>query len=511
MRIIGTDLVIGVYEAENKKTLPGMLALSKIDRIAGAGERLLYLFDQISGQIGLRFTQDIEGFPVYILEQPGMLLPLYYCLIDDIALLSTSLPLLNKTILQALGKIEDEVALFPFQRSIRDIPESRALTSFIQPARLFQELYRTQFLTSLQLVNRQDVNTASNFPFITLSLDLSPEQTILETAFIPAVEHEQNPSETRKKVSQTLEGEFPPKPRDKSMISQFSKKSLEEFPLVGRFQTAYLVTLLQTLETLFPQQFAQLSPPASALHSEAPGGESLVSGPEASFSWQWIVSFQKLFGKIVECRLSKTLLGTLYTVPDVACVSEPSNPVQADSFINKSIDIVMEQAFSSPTQRALVKKFNEPYQDTEIISIRLLLQDVLSYSLLSSSYAFLTTNTAILRKYIDLRLASPDLPLSFFADLQSYQEEPLQKIPPNVEMAVAKFFINNKGLSDWLKAISGTQTFSLIWPPKEFQELYHALPTLILVLESLPPAWFHVKLQGTNLLLSLEISEKAHK
>ncbi len=520
-RIIGTDLAIGVYEAENKNTLPGMLAVSRIDRVVRAGERLLQLFDRVSGQIGFRFIHDIEGLPVYVLERPDMLMPIYYCTIDDVRMLSTSLPLLKKTIFQALGKIEDDVALTSFRNSVREIPESRAVTFLIHPARVVHELYHNQFLTSLQLVNRQDVNTASTLPFITFSLDVYPKQIILETAFIPAIEHDQKHSEAREDVSQTLEGKYGH--HAESVTIQLPEESLEEFPLLGKFQTAHLIVLLHTLEALFPQQFVQLFPPAGALRSETRKKTGQVSDQGGTSLWQWVVSFQKLFGKTVECRLSKTLLGTLYTVPDIACISEPSNPTQADSFLDKSIDAMMEQAFSSPTQRAFVKKFNEPYQDTEIASIRLLLQDIFSYSMLNgktsaekgvepSSYAFLTTNTAVLKKYIDLRLASPAQPLSFFMDLQPEQKESPQKISTNmanhVEVPIASFFINNQGISEWLKAVSHTRTFSLIWSPKEFQELYHILPTLLLVLESLPPAKLHVTIQGTNLLLSVEISEE---
>lgn len=503
MRIVGTDLAIGVYEAEKNDILPGIILVSRIDRIVYAAERLFYLFDRFSGQIGLRFTQEVEGFPVYVLERQDMLFPIYYSRIDEFGFISTSFLVLRKTMLQALGVTEKASSLFPFQSTVHEIPESRFVTSYVHPERLFKELYFNRFFRSLRLVDEQQLNLASDFPLITFFLNTGADKTILETKFSPKLEINRFPPEDGQGESQVPEVESSPKYVGESMDVQITKKSSGEFHLIMGLHSKHLVTFLQTLKTLFPQL-------------------------EWSLLFQWVVPLQRSFGKFIECRLSKTLLGTLYTVPDVFCLSEVSNPVPAFVFLDRSVETVLDQFFSSSTQRAFVKKSNERYQDTEITYVRVLLQDILSYTVLKSSsvrsqsanvsggkpafYTLLTTSTDGLKKYIDLFLASSGQPFSPLLELHPSQEKgarsPSEKMAARHEVPVAAFFIQNESFSEWLKAVSQTRTFSLIFPPKHYQGFYQALPSLLIILKSLPPVFLHVTLQDTRLSLSLEIMEE---
>ena len=88
------------------------------DRVAKAAERVLYLFDKVSGQIGIQFIQDVQGCSIYVVKRQDMYFPLYYTVLDEFALLSTSLSLLKNTVRHVLGQLEETspAFLFPVQK-----------------------------------------------------------------------------------------------------------------------------------------------------------------------------------------------------------------------------------------------------------------------------------------------------------------------------------------------------------------------------------------------------------
>lgn len=509
MRVFGADWAVGLYRAERGELLPGVILVGKIDRFAGAAERLLYLFDRFSGQIGIQFTQDVEGIPVYVLDRRDLLVPVYYSVIDDLGMISTSFPLLKNTMLQALGVTKETEQFSAFRQIVHNISDTRFVTSYVHPALLVDELHNNQFLKALKLVDARSLEAASDFPFVTISLDVYPNnKTIVRTELFsrPGINakalegkaEEPGAAEVDRRSGQAAEGE----------ALQLLEKRSRTFPLIGTVHTEHLAGFMQTLESLFPRQALQLR-----------------SKEGGTFPLQWLDPPQETFGKMLECRLTGALFGTLYTVPDISCVQDVLDSKRAFTFLDTNVDTLLDEVFASAAQRALVKKSAELYQKTGITSVRMLFQDLLCYAVLNAnskhsrsvtvsgvepvSYALLTTNTEVLKKRIDMLLASPAQSPYALGGAQQIRGKNTRDVPKNMtpqpETPVATLLIRHALLSEWLEAVSRTTTFSLLFPRQTNQKLYQILPDLLVLLKSLPPVLFELKMQEPRLSLTMQM------
>ena len=245
------------------------------------------------------------------------------------------------------------------------------------------------------------------------------------------------------------------------------------------------------------------------------------------------------FGEIFECRLSNTLTGTLYTIPDISCILDTQDPKLSITVINTIVETLLEQMLLSPAQRAIVTRSSELYQDTIISKIRLLFQEILCYTTWEGSrehsqqlhpkqvhfsYTLLATNKETLKKQIDLLQAHPDKQPYFLITPQQAEKEALICSKHNQkelidETSARKYMtsqqacpaftllIRNDLLSDFIKKLSQTNTFSLLFPRYTYPLLYQSLPFLTLFLESLPPVWIEAGIKGTRLYLVIQMKK----
>ena len=244
MRIIGTDLAVGIYKAEEGEVLPRIIVVSKIDQVAKIAERLLYVFDRFSGQVGLNFVQDVEGIPVYMVEQPEMLLPLYYAIIDDLGMLSTSLSLLKNTISLAVGKAEYSVNTSSFRQNIHNIPQERFVTSYFNPFLIVNELKQNELLQTLELSQESVLEILSDFPSMTIHLDTSSGGIILETELFRTSGLSEFPDDYQKSAHSEAEDIYP----------RFPDNTPKHLPVIGAFYRKRIHVLLQRWREFFPQQ-----------------------------------------------------------------------------------------------------------------------------------------------------------------------------------------------------------------------------------------------------------------
>ncbi len=449
MRVAGDELAIGVYETRQDEVFPGVLVISKIDWLAQASERLLYLFDRVSGEVGISFQQEIEDVPVYVVKRYDLLIPVYYSVIEQVAFLSTSLPLLQETLNHVLHT-STRHSLLP--ERIGDIPDSRFLTCAIDPARMVTELYRNR------LAGRSARVLAENMPLTEIGLEVEQESIRLNTMFFS--------ENTRPRV-------------DAEKISTQGERK-NTFPLLLRVEIQDVDSVLKTLKKLFPLlDTSVLAPWKQALH--------------------------QIFGHAIECRLSPQMLGTLYALPDLFCRSKVAQPERAYRFLDQRIDSLIQQSLPGSAQRALMKKVNEPYQQSIITTWRMMLQDLVSYAVFpsqleeSAAYVLAGTNSAALKETIAPLRASPEQGIpSFFSQ---------EAVSPNNSggAPVASVLVDNVRMSEWLSTFSKTPTFMLLFPPQQYPELHQTFPALLLLLQSLPPVWGYAQVQEETFSLSLEI------
>ncbi len=481
MRVFGNELAVGMYKTEVGEMFPGLILVSRIDRLAGAAERLLYLFDRISEETGIRFAQEVEGVPVYVLDQQDLFFPIYYSVVEDFGVISTSFPLLKTTILQALGITEERRELSPFQKIVHNIPDSRFMTWYAHPKLLSRELRDNQLLQALKFMDNRSLDAASDFPFISISLDVYPHDAPMMRVDLvseSAIDHDKAYGE---------KAEEPGVPE----IDRHDEQSISDaFPMIGIVHTEDIGAFAQTLNTMFPRQ-----------------------------QFQWTAIPRETFGKILECRLSGKLFGTLYTIPDISCVLDVVDSDQALTFIDTHVEELLDQVFPSVAQRALLKKSAKMYQQTNVTSLSMLFQDMFCYTILNSrgnsefSYALAATSSEVLKKRIDRLLASPIHAPYTFMTPEHVQGENAQHVPKNVavqrEVSVAVLLLQYDLFSEWLAAISRTTTFSLAFPRKTYPQLYHILPDLLVFLKSLPPMLFELKMQkNRRLFVTIRISEE---
>jgi hypothetical protein len=216
---------------------------------------------------------------------------------------------------------------------------------------------------------------------------------------------------------------------------------------------------------------------------------------------QMLGQTQGIFGEAFECSISEALLGTFYTIPDIACVLETQHPGRSMAFFNGTIKNILAQMFPSMAQQALVKMSSEPYQNTRIAMIHIMFQEILSYAVAKSdgthtqnTYTLLATNGKGLKAQIDSLQAHPG-------------KQPYVLVPQQNGSAFV-FLLKNDRLSELIQKISQTNTFLLVYPRHTYRQLYQNLPFLIQLLKPLPPVLIEGGTKGTGLYLELRFRGK---
>jgi hypothetical protein len=463
MRVIGTDIAVGIYKAEEGEKVPGVILISKVDRIAKIAERVLYGFDRLMRQSGMTFEQDFQRVSIYGIHQPDIIFPLYYAIIDDIGMISTSLSLLKSAILSAIGA-DDRPANAPLFRKITNaIPDKRFVTCYLNSSSFFEELRQNEMFQSLKLVEEMGWEEEAALPVVTVRLDTYTDKVILRVELFSDSDMSNYPNEN---------------PEDEATYRLLQDRIPPNLPVVATLYRKNLPAFLRNWQEVFPQ-------------------------------WGWPFPIQTsaytqdIFGEVLECKVSDTLIGTFYTMPDISCVLDTQRPELSLSFLNTVIERMLGQALPLIAQRAFVKMANESYRNTVISKVQFMFQDILSYAVAEgksehsqNAYTFLATNSQVVKNHID--------------SLQAQSDEQPYVLPLQPDHPTFVCWLNNAMLSKFIQILSQTNTFSLLFPQYTHKQLYHILPSLIRFLQPLPPVWIEIGTTGTGLYLELRSREKSH-
>lgn len=498
MRLIGTDVSIGLYQTEKNELWPSAILLSRVDQIAKITERGLYIFDQLFGQLGMDFVEKIEAVPVYKVQHEEMLLPIYYAVIDNLGLVSTSFPLLQDTIQRAIGQDEKETepqqvdfvensSLFP--QVLHSSPDSRVLALYLELSSTYQEFSTNPFLRSLNLA--QELRDMADFPPISIFLDSYADHIRLKAKL-----HSSESAHDQQAASDFSSLEKSEEKTGEDHSCSGDKDDWGEFPIVGQVNKDLLAIFFQKLHTLFP-------------------------GLEWRSPFQGIDLQQDVFGKRIACRLSNTLFGTLYTVPDLLCLSEtPEAPQTAIPVLEKMVGGLLAQSFSPMARRTMLQHTSESYLETVISKVQLMFQEIFSYTVFAvdkqRSFMLFTTNSEVIKRQIDQHQAYPNeslypcmttpaIPIEQTrtkAESDDLAEEMGHPIIHR-EISAGRVWIQSERLATFIEDLMKTTTFSLLVPQQNYPVLYQQLPKLLLLLQALPPLFLEFGLLEERLFVAL--------
>jgi hypothetical protein len=227
MHIIGTDAAVAVYNAEEGEMIPGVILVSKVDQIAKIAERVLYVFDRLGGQVGITFEQQYQHFSIYRIEQPDMICPLYYAIVDDIGMLSTSLSLLKNSIHLALSP-ESAPGNAGVSPAIHPIPDKRFVTGYLDFSLFFKELRENAIFRFLDLPQKNIKGGRKKFPFLTIHLDIYVDEISLRMELFSVPDISKSPGDNSEDEVASLlhQDNFP---ANGSIVAAFYKEHFTPF------------------------------------------------------------------------------------------------------------------------------------------------------------------------------------------------------------------------------------------------------------------------------------------
>lgn len=478
--IVGTDIALGVYQSQEEHGVPGVVVMTKIDPVVKFAERLVYLIDLVSWQIGIRQQFEVEGIPVYRIQNKEMLFPVYYSVIGELGILSNSVLLQRYALLQALGKSpppesvlpEESQGQDPFTGIIETKKPERFVTLYGNISTLVQELQQSPLWEDQEAFDPSLLASLTALPFIQFAVDVSANALILSGELFP-------PSLSTEEKNASQEAIF-----QESTLAALVKTTSQDYPMLTAVKRTHLEPLLATLEHLFPQE----------------------SWEEA---WRWNAQQSLVWGDELECRLSTELFGTVYPVPDLACMLETQSPERAHAMLEYTIRSGFERLIPSAMQRrTMISTAKDAYHDFALSIWRVVFQEVLTYAVPQQTtqpkISVLATNSKPLKTLLD-RLANgsalrsmTDIPPILFdsTSLPVSSESPLP---------VGGILIRTGRLLELLETLSQTSTFSLIFPQKRYPEFYETITALRQSDAALPDVIFlslHVQ-EGVRLALYL--------
>ncbi len=474
MRLFGTEFVLTLYETSPDDLAPQTLLVSRIDGVAKIAERLLYAFDRLPGhQVGITFVQQVEHVPVYRVKHDDMLLPLYYAVLDHIALVSTSLPLLRNTIRAGLVGEQNATKATRAKNPGEDhLPVetlaflgSRLLTAYLEVSPLLQEFAVNPFWRSLQIVPPQIREPWTSFPPLSIFLDQEQELITLKTQVYAHLSGNNDGFQQSGQIDGT------------SLTGCKPGGNTEQLPVLAQIEKQAFTEFLQRGQELFFPQSTSLPKPSGDAQ-RAP-----------------------LVGNRLECRLSQQLLGTLYAVPDIFCVTGPPNSASAEmAALHVWLTNLLNQTLS-PVILTMLKHTLEASDKVTIGQVRLMLQPLLTYTAWpleeQRSLAFAATNADTVHKHL-AELATDSTVSPYLCEIS---DEPV----PQGKRLAAQFFVQSVRFGEFLTALSATQTFRLLIPQKKYPIFYEKLPGFLLFLRSLPPLMIECGLQEQRLFAELQL------
>ncbi len=458
LRIVGTDTAIGVYSAQEGDLTSGILVVTKIDPMVNFAERLFYLVEFVSGTLGIQKQVDINGIPVYALQHEEMIIPVYYSILGNLGIISTSFPLLQHTLLQASGKpaasaTEELQSQNPFGYSVDAERPERFVTMYWDTSKLLYELQQHELFDLQEFFDESLLNSLAALPFFHVAVDISAHSLLVSLELFPPFLF----GETTKPFQANNDG---------NTLSTLIHKPPQDYPLLATVNGAELDSLFFQLEQLFPQQ-----------------------------SWQetqyWHKQQSLIWGESVECRLTTDLWGTVYTMPDLACLLDTHHPQRAKAQLHYAVNLLFERLFPSAIQRrTMTSTAHESYGETEITSSRILFQEVFTYAVYQHSdqpaYSVVATNTPAVKTYLDRLRDYPDQSpyTEISQELFAYKSSRSLTAP----VPIGGMLIRTLPLIEFLEALSRTSTCTLLFPQEKYPGLYHIIPVLRQSATALPDA-----------------------
>lgn len=446
LQVVGNDIALGLYQSQEGRGMPDILVMTKLDQVVKFGERILYLIDMISWQIGIHEQFEVEGIPVYQIQNKDLLFPLYYSIIGDLGLFSTSISLLEDTMLQTLGKkpkrhteqVEETQAVEHFAQRINTTQDQRFVTLYGNVPQIVDELEQSQLWDPQQLFDESVANSFTAFPVLQFAVDISAQSLMLSLEMFPASSSRGEQEEIQEIVNE-------------NSIAKLVTNSPQAYPLLAAVKRTQFEPFFLTLEHLFPQQ-----------------------------SWQaalrWNTQQALIWGDILECRLSTELFGTVYPVPDFSCMLATRHSERATAMLEFTIRSVFERFIPSAIQRrTMVSADQDSYRNFALSIWRVFFQEVLAYAVPQQTsqpqMSVLATNTETLNTLLD-GLVNHSIP------------ESMTGIPPIFfnssapSLSIGGLLIRTDRLLELLDVLSQTTTFSLLVPQKTYPEFYHTLSVL---------------------------------
>lgn len=463
LRILGTDTAIGVYQAEKGAPAPGILVVAKIDPTVNLAERLLHLMASVSGAFHLQKQVEMNGIPIYRLQHEEMIIPVYYSILGNLGMISTSFPLLQHTLLQAMGKPADAVPVqtedLPRQNPLGYIVDARQPERFVtmygDASKILHELQQYELVDLSEFFDETLLASPAALPFFHVAVDVSGSSLAVSLeVFPPSLPTEK----TRPFQENSRENAF----------STLIHNTPQKYPLIAALNRARLEPLFSTLEQLFPQ-----------------------------LSWQearhWHKQQSLIWGEHIACRLTTNLFGTLYTMPDLACMLDTQHPQRAKALLQYAVNMLFERLFPSAMQRrTMASTVNESYQNSTISSSRILFQEVFAYAVSQPAsqpaYTIAAANTQVVKSYLDALRNHPEQ--SPFTSMSSDLFDPASS-------SIGGILIRTIPLLELLEAFSKTSTFTLLFPQKVYPRLYQIIPALRQSQAALPDA----------ILLTIQVQE----
>ncbi|GAK54577.1 hypothetical protein U14_05864 [Candidatus Moduliflexus flocculans] len=442
MRLIGKDVVFSVHESATNEVIPPMLLLSRVDWFARRSEQFAYAVNAFLWKQPITVAQPGTQIVLYQLQTADMLFPLYYTVIDDVLFLSTSLPLLDKTVKNATAK---NVA--PAQK---EQPEAPLFSAKLRPADFLRTLERSPFFQ----MNRDALSAIAPGAELDLSLNALPDEIRLD-AVLSLVETPRRGVSTQK-VTEKM-------PR--RGVSTAIEQDTAILAGLNRDETAQM---MDRLETMFPQM------------------ERYALLPE-------IAALQAMTDGRLECQSSSRVAGLVYAVPDVSCLTTFRVPPEmALTAMQRTVTNLLDQAIP-PAQRNMVKQSAESYHNAALVKVALLIQELLAYGVVpanANGYGMVGASSKTLKREMD-RLFTLN------------QASPYRMTAESG--AVANIIFQPPQVAALLKNLAQTPTFSILLPKSEHPQFYASLPLILMTLSALPPVALDAQINDATLRYSLRL------
>ncbi len=436
LHIVGHETAFVLYAGEIGDVLPRAILIGKSDRVARIAERLMVGYERLTHQIGITFHQKYQQHAVYVLQTPDMLWPLYYTVVGEAGLISTSLSLLYETIdvIQAqtdvprsnLGKTGPPATVFTQAYSVADA-DNRILAGYIDSEGLAGECRRNPLLRALGL--GQGYTPVQHRPYAVFTVTTRSNELL-------------------------------------SHIRWFSTAQASAH--VG----SELLEQIDDWSAVLPQTVSQ----PLIVAGNIPRMQEFMRVGQHLFS-QWPVLDAAevedgVYGERFECVMSDRLFGLIYTLPEMSCLIDTASVRKSQGALDSLVQSLLIDNLPPLVQNRIATS-KEAYQETEISNVILNMpfvkQNIVHYAAVSAvapaGYTIVSNSIPKLKRQLDALATHPEIS-AYQLDSALFQSGFLAVMSPKL-------------ITDVLKNFSQTATFAFAVPPEQQQAVKQALPLFV--------------------------------